>query len=221
MTCAGPTGEPMGIFRSGEEPPDWCELRAFSIERPGRGAELRHVRRQPRERLLVTRGRCVLRWPGGAMVLRAGQFLDPLADAWTVAGLTDDAELLRLSGRWGDEIAGCGIWSLRNEEDATHIGDPVDYPKHTRLDPHYHDYDEYWLVLDGAATVVVSGRPAKVAAGDCVPIGMGHHHDMPEVEGVMRGAFLETTIEGKKRLGHLWNHTHGPAEPRPERVWRP
>lgn len=211
----------MGIFRSGDTPPDWCELRRFSIERPARGVELHHARREPRERLLVTQGRCALRWPGGAMVLRAGQFLDPEVSAWTVAGLTDDAELLRLSGRWGDEIAGCGIWSLRNEDGVSHAGDPVDYLKRTRLDPHYHDYDEYWLVLDGAATVVVSGRSAKVAAGDCVPIGMGHHHDMPEVEGVMRGAFFETTVEGRKRLGHLWNHTHGPAEPRPERVWRP
>lgn len=212
----------MGTFRSGGTPPDWCELRQFSIERPALGSELHLTRRQPRERLLVTRGRCNARWPGGAMVLRAGQFLDlpPDADAWTVAGTTGDAELLRLAGRWGDGIAGCGIWTLQNEDGVAHTGDPVDYPKRTRIDPHYHDYDEYWFVLDGAATVVVSGRSARVAAGDAVPIGMGHHHDMPDVEGVMRGAFFETTVEGRKRLGHLWNHTHGPAEPRPERVWR-
>ena len=213
----------MGVFRGGETPPDWCELRHFSIERPALGAEVTLARLQPRERLLVSRGRCNARWPGGAMVLRAGQFLDlpPDADAWTVAVTTGDAEFLRLAGRWGEQIAGCGIWTLQNEDGAAHTGDPVDYPKRTRLDPHYHDYDEYWFVLDGAATVVVSGRAAKVAPGDAVPIGMGHHHDMPEVEGVMRGAFFETTVEGRRRLGHLWNHTHGPAEPRPERVWRP
>ena len=209
----------MGIFRSGEAPPAWCELRRFSIERPAGGTRLDHARAEPRERLLVTRGRCCVRWSGRAMVLRAGQFLDPVADDWTVDGITDDAELLRLSGRWGEEIAGCGIWTLQNEAGATHSGDPVAYPKRTRLDPHYHDYDEYWFVLDGAATVVVSGRAAKVAAGDAVSIGMGHHHDMPEVDGVMRGAFFETTVEGRKRLGHLWNHTHGVAEPRPERAW--
>ena len=211
----------MGIFRSGDEPPAWCELRHFTIDRPARGAPVEYERLWQRERLLVTRGRCNAIWAGGAMVLRAGQFLDMAGElaGWTVTAITDDVELLRLAGQWGEEIAGCGLWSLQNEDGAAHVGDAVAYPKRTRIDPHYHDYDEYWLILEGAATVVVSGQSARVAAGDCVPIGMGHHHDMPEVEGVMRGAFFETTLEGQKRLGHLWNHTHGPAEPRPERVW--
>jgi hypothetical protein len=30
--------------------------------------------------------------------------------------------------------------------------------------------------------------------------------------------FFETSLEGEKRVGHLWQHTHGLAHPKPERT---
>ena len=30
--------------------------------------------------------------------------------------------------------------------------------------------------------------------------------------------YFETTMEGEKRRGHLWDHIHGKAQPRAERV---
>ena len=33
-----------------------------------------------------------------------------------------------------------------------------------------------------------------------------------------RAVFFETAREGQRRRGHLWEHTHGPAEPRPDRI---
>jgi mannose-6-phosphate isomerase-like protein (cupin superfamily) len=94
----------------------------------------------------------------------------------------------------------------------------VEYPKTTAVDPHYHDCDEYWIVLDGACTTMVGGRHFPMRPGDCAPIGMGHHHDMPTVTAPVKAVFFETTLEGEKRVGHLWNHTHGVARPMPERV---
>lgn len=207
-------------FRTGETPPDWCELHSFCVVAPPLGARVAQERQAPRERLLVTKGRCSVEAGPQSMVLRAGQFFDP-PDAvgdWVIAANTDDAECLRLSGTWGDEIAGCGLWTMVDEPGASNAGDPVDYPKQTRMDSHYHDYDEYWFILDGAATVVVSGEALQVRAGDCVAIGAGHHHDMPQVHAPMRGAFFETSLIGQKRLGHLWEHTHGPAHPLPGRL---
>ncbi len=58
----------------------------------------------------------------------------------------------------------------------------------------------------------------EVGPGDCLAIGMGHHHDLPIVTEPVRAVFFETTLEGQKRRGHLWEHTHGPAEPRADRV---
>jgi hypothetical protein len=41
---------------------------------------------------------------------------------------------------------------------------------------------------------------------------------MPIVHDPIRAVFFETTMEGQKRRGHLWDHKHGAAEPRPERI---
>ena len=200
-------------------PPDWCELQGFEVHRLTTGKTWEGSRGFPRERLLMSGGRALVSTGGKASVLRSGQFLDLADDAntWSVLASTDDADFVRLGGHWGDEIAGCGVWTLRNTTDPSDQGDPVSYPKHTRMDSHYHDYDEYWILLDGHATAVVSGQFHTLGPGDCVAIGAGHHHDMPDVQSPMRAVFFETTLLGKRRLGHLWEHTHGPAAPDPDK----
>jgi len=47
---------------------------------------------------------------------------------------------------------------------------------------------------------------------------MGWHHDFPRVDRSVKAVYFETTMQGKKRRGHLWEHTHGPAQPVLERV---
>jgi len=90
-------------------------------------------------------------------------------------------------------------------------GDPVNYAKHTNIDAHYHDCQEFWLLLEGAATVVVSGQHLRMTPGDCLPIPMGAMHDMPDAPVPVKAVYFETTLRGRKRTGHLWQHTHGPA----------
>jgi mannose-6-phosphate isomerase-like protein (cupin superfamily) len=94
----------------------------------------------------------------------------------------------------------------------------VDYPKTTHFDSHYHDCDEYWILFQGRGIAVSEGKMYEVREGDCVATGMGHHHDLPRVIEPMKAVYFETTLEGQKRRGHLWNHTHGPAEPKRGRV---
>lgn len=209
----------MPVFRQSDTPPDWCELSGFAVmDLPAGGVAELH-RRAAKERLLVTRGSAQVRFGHASQVLREGQFLDlpPGADDWTILAARD-AQVTGLSGRWGDELGGCGIFRAVNEDAPVNAGDPVAYPKTTSVDSHYHDCDEYWIVLEGAGEVVVGDRRHDVRAGDCVPIGLGHHHDLPTVTAPVKAVYFETTLEGEKRVGHLWNHTHGLARPRAERV---
>ncbi|MCK1716613.1 cupin domain-containing protein [Bradyrhizobium sp. 141] len=209
----------MSVFRSGEQPSGWCELTRF---------EFVELTRQPRpigitakkNRLLVTRGACRLTSGAGAQVLCEGQFcdLDVVSGPFTADAGEYTAQVLLFSGRWGSELGGCGIFRLTPSSPLKCQGDPVSYPKSTNFDSHYHDCDEYWVIIEGAGTVVVGTRSFEVEAGDCIPIGMGHHHDLPQVRADIKGAYFETTLEGRKRFGHLWEHTHGPADIRPERV---
>jgi mannose-6-phosphate isomerase-like protein (cupin superfamily) len=89
----------------------------------------------------------------------------------------------------------------------------VRYPKSTAIDRHYHDCDEYWIVLAGRATVVVGDDAAEMVPGDCLCIGMGRHHDMPQAPEPVMAVYFETSLERQRRVGHLWEHTHGRAVP--------
>ena len=93
------------------------------------------------------------------------------------------------------------------------------YRKNTAIDRHYHDCDEYWIVLEGNGEVVVDDRHAQRR-----PRRLPVHRHGPSArlsrssDGEVKAVFFETTLQGRKRTGHLWNHTHGPAEPVPGRV---
>ena len=97
-------------------------------------------------------------------------------------------------------------------------GDRVQYPKQTNFDSHFHDCDEYWILFEGRGEVFSEGCRYAVGPGDCVATGMGHHHDMPIVDETIHAVYFETTMEGQKRRGHLWDHKHGAAQPQQDRV---
>ena len=135
-----------------------------------------------------------------------------------VLDVTETTTLIHMCGRWGEDTGGSGLFSVAAVENAQERGDPVSYPKNTTLDNHYHDCDEYWILFGGRGTAVSEGVHYEVGPGDCVATGMGFHHDFPQVTESVRAVYFETTMMGRKRGGHLWEHTHGRAEPDPERV---
>jgi mannose-6-phosphate isomerase-like protein (cupin superfamily) len=210
----------VSIFRSGSTPPAWGELEHFDIVGMEAGETVTLPRRATKERILVAVGQCQVLAGARSQVLREGQFIDLAADDtdWRLETPLGPCRLLRFCGHWGDELGGCGLFSVRENGRSAVVGDPVPYAKNTGFDSHYHDCDEYWMVLSGAGTVVVGGRHFPVSEGDAVAIGMGHHHDFPEATEPVEAVYFETTLERQKRVGHLWEHTHGPADPAPERV---
>jgi mannose-6-phosphate isomerase-like protein (cupin superfamily) len=207
------------VFRSGEAPPHWCELTAFYIHDLGIDEVVSCSPEHGRERLLVTNGTCQIQVDGGSQVLKEAQFADvPAETSYTVVGKSEGAQAVRLIGRWKNELGGCGVFRVQNTPDWTNKGDPVSYPKLTSVDSHYHDCDEYWILLDGAGEAVVGKNHFPMRRGDCLAIGMGHHHDFPNAVEPIKAVFFETSLEGEKRVGHLWQHTHGPAHAKPERT---
>jgi mannose-6-phosphate isomerase-like protein (cupin superfamily) len=209
----------MTVFRTSTKPPTWCELERFEIISLGRDQRVARVPDTRTERLIGTLGTCQLRRGTRTLLLKEGQFIDPVPaeGEWQMIGATDVAQFVRLSGHWGDDMAGCGIFRVRRS-DQPNNGDPVTYPKHTAIDRHYHDCDEYWIILEGAGEVVIDNEHTHVDVGDCLCIGTGHHHDFPLIHSEVKAVFFETTLYGRKRTGHLWNHTHGQAQPDPERI---
>lgn len=199
--------------------PPWCELTDFAIVPLAANEAVTFARRAARSRLIVADGACKVAFAGvkhDAAVGDKYEIPDDAPDCTATAG-EEPATLVLLSGTWGQETGGWGLFSVV-EEEAPERGDPTDYPKRTRIDNHYHDCDEFYIILEGRGTVVSEGKHYRVGPGDCVATGMGHHHDVPLVESPLRAVFFETTRGGARRRGHLWNHTHGQARPQPGRA---
>ena len=214
----------MPVFRSGKGlAPAWCELEYFDIVRLEAGRTHTFDRVGQKEKLIVAGGKCRIAIGPDVVDAEVNANLDlPGPEArFEVVEVAEPVTLVRMAGRWGDEVGGSGIFSHGPVEDydPTKVtGDPVDYPKNTCFDNHYHDCDEYWIILEGTAEAVTEGKHFEIGPGDSVATRMGHPHDIPIAHGPYRAVYFETTVEGRKRHGHLWEHKDGPAEPAPERV---
>ena len=210
----------MPLFRDGmAAAPAWCELTSFEIVELPAGATRDFARTAPHERLLVASGSCRVAHGGEETDAMAGAKLELAGsdDHFAVLEVRQPATLVHLRGTWGDETGGWGLFRVEEIADPVERGDPVTYPKRTRIDNHYHDCDEYYIILEGRGTVASEGRHYQVGPGDCVATSMGHHHDFPLVSEPVTAVFFETTLGGQRRRGHLWNHTHGEAQPQPGR----
>jgi mannose-6-phosphate isomerase-like protein (cupin superfamily) len=195
--------------------PAWCELRGYTISFLPPGGVTR-LDATPESRDVVIVGRGAVR--AGERWLGEGETLEPDAYPCDLVAGDMGATVIRMWGRWGNDTGGLGLFGVREVDDPRDGGDPVDYPKRTTFDAHFHDCDEYWIIFEGHGIAVSEGVSYEVGRGDCIATGMGHHHDFPEAREPVRAVFFETTMEGAKRRGHLWEHTHGPAHPKPERT---
>lgn len=202
------------IVREHDALPEWCELRQFVIATLDK-CGVRLESKFPRERVVVSVGSVNVTRAGRSQVYGTGQFFDFGRDEVDVrvVSVHDSAQIIRLSGRWDVEMGGCGIFRAEDTATPYDRGDPVPYTKTTSIDSHYHDCDEYWVLLEGRATVVVDGVSTEMTPGDCLCIGMGHQHDMVHAPEPVKALFFETSLQRGKRVGHLWEHTHGPAVP--------
>ncbi|HEV2529103.1 MAG TPA: cupin domain-containing protein [Thermomicrobiales bacterium] len=80
------------------------------------------------------------------------------------------------------------------------------------FDRHFHDCDEFWIVLEGRARVMSEGQEYEVGPGDVVATKMGDEHDILElIEGPLRIFWFEEALRGLKRPGHLHHPEDAPA----------
>lgn len=209
----------MPVIKPNQPMPAWCELEFFEVVKLPKGSRHEFPRRSRKEKLLVARGKCTVAFAGQTIQAAAGANLDLLTpDGWfEIVDTAEPVKLVLLAGRWGDEIGGSGLFSVEAADKREDPGLALTFVKNTSFDNHYHDCDEYWVIVEGSGAVVTEGKRYPVFPGDCVATGMGHHHDFAEVEQPVLAAWIETTLEGRKRRGHLWTHRDGRAEPRPER----
>jgi mannose-6-phosphate isomerase-like protein (cupin superfamily) len=82
------------------------------------------------------------------------------------------------------------------------------------FDRHFHDADEYWVVISGRARVMSEGREYVIGPGDVLATRMGDEHDILEIiEGPLRTFWFEDRLRGQRRPGHLHRPGDEPGDP--------
>lgn len=207
----------MPVFGEGRgKAPAWCELELFEILHllPG---DMRELRREgKKEKLIVCEGQCLVAVGRSSVSAAQGANLDlsPEDDRFLIHDIEEPVVAIRMSGRWGDEVGGSGLFSVQAKSPPPKGDTPYRYRKVTSFDNHFHDCDEYWIVYDGTGVAYSEGKRYEVGPGDCVATGTGFHHDFPEViESPVKAVYFETTMEREKRRGHLHEPADGRAVP--------
>jgi len=64
-----------------------------------------------------------LRRSDGSVVLKENQFYDVSADSWRLHGCSATSQVVRLSGRWGADLGGCGIFRVVRQDNPVNRGE--------------------------------------------------------------------------------------------------
>jgi len=189
--------------------PDWSEVKRItqlSIDSHG-NTEI--TKSFPKYAIFVISGECSIRTNGYEKIFLENDSLISDKKNISIKTTMQKTELVMIEGNWSDEIGGSAVFKMSKHSTPRNIGDPVDYSRTNDFDNHYHDFDEYWIILKGSGLAVSEGVKYKFSGGDIIATRMGDHHDLPEVYDDIHGIYFETSLRGQKRLGHLWNHNHG------------
>jgi len=190
--------------------PDWAELKFYEIVTLKQNERKNFNSTVEKQVLFMCKGSCSFENGTEISKVSKGDVLEIKNDK-TVSVFNSSIEqvlLIMVGGSWGNEIGGRGVFSLSSVEHPKNLGDATSYWRNTELDNHYHDCDEYWIFFEGNGVAVSEDKFYRIEPGICIATKMGDHHDMPVVHETLGGIYFETTLKGKKRIGHLWNHTH-------------
>lgn len=72
------------------------------------------------------------------------------------------------------------------------------------VEPHFHDAEEFWFVLNGRARIMTEGVEYTVGPGDVVCTHKGDEHAILEIiEAPYTQVWIECNLRGQRRQGHL------------------
>lgn len=189
--------------------PEWSEVKKItqlSIE-PNSSTEI--ITSLPKYALFILSGECCIKVNGYQKLFVENDTLFSDKEPIIIKSMKNKLEIVLIEGDWCDEIGGSAVFRMSRISTPNNIGDPVNYKRTNDFDNHYHDFDEYWIILEGSGLAVSEGVKYEFSGGDIIATRMGDHHDLPEVYEDIHGIYFETSLRGQKRLGHLWEHTHG------------
>lgn len=189
--------------------PEWSEVKRITQLTVESNDTTKITVSFPKYAMFIISGECCIKVNGYQKLFLENDMLFSDEELIIIKSMKNKVEIVLIEGNWSDELGSSAVFRMSRFSTPRNVGDPVDYIRTNDFDNHYHDFDEYWIILSGSGIAVSEGIKYKFTAGDIIATRMGDHHDLPEVYEDIHGIYFETSLRGQKRLGHLWNHTHG------------
>ncbi len=212
----------MPVVKKWQDLPSWSRIKKYERISIYKDQAVTVSESYPKVCLRVLVGRVTIEENGKIVELESEQNYFSETGQFTVfyrmRYILEYSEIMLICGDWQEAAMGNFKVQIFKHLPAVNEGTPAAYYRNTFFDNHYHDFDEYWIIWEGAGVVQTEGKLVEVEPGDCVCTGMGHHHDFPIVHSTISSIAFETEPEGQKRPKHLWEQVHGPAAPDPIRV---
>jgi len=202
-----------------EDLPEWCELRRY---------ERMVIKKGEKKEITTGFSKAAVMAVSGPLTITCGNKKVDINDAdgvSSVEGVVLDSGAFTVEfrvgpGFWMDRavfyvFSGDWQWAkvarfrVDRVDEPENPGDPADYFRNTCFDNHYHDYDEYWLLLQGGGVVQTEGMLYEVAPGDLVATKRGQHHDFPVAHAFTMCLGFKSRMGEPGRMGFNWVHTHG------------
>ena len=209
----------MPVVKLGQKLPAWCDVSSYEIFNLEKGQKKEIALKDKKAAVVICAGTGVVSTADGGKTGYTAEAILMLTEGFEIYAETT-LEVCVVHGDLGEKCVWFGLFTVNEagKETAVDAGTKADYFRNSDFDNHYHDCDEYWIILSGSGTAYTENKPFEVEAGDCVITGAGWHHDFPVVKTPVRGVYYETTMTGQKRGGHLHEHTHGAAVPQKNKV---
>jgi mannose-6-phosphate isomerase-like protein (cupin superfamily) len=199
----------MPLLKCSDPLPEWSELDFIEILEIKKDEVKSLIQKSIKEKIFIGEGSCEIFFDLKNIKAKREDYFELNNPGSEVKIKSEeDCTVIRIGGSWSGETGSCGVFKINNSEQPGNSGDPVDYDRETEFDNHFHDCDEYWIIFKGSGIGVSEGKKYDLKPGYFLATKMGDHHDLPNVYEEIHGVWFETNLKGKKRLGHLWNHTH-------------
>lgn len=188
--------------------PEWSELKFYEVNRIKEDRFYTFIKRAEKNELFMLEGDCLIKSEGFVKKLKEYEMFEipSKMEKFDLYPLTAYCGFILVGGEWSDDRGSRGTFKIENSQLPKNDGDPADYDgdRQTDFDNHFHDCDEFWIIYDGKGKIATEGNINIVEAGNCVATKAGNHHDMIDIYEPIKGIYLETSLMGRKRAGHLW-----------------
>ncbi len=199
----------MPLLKCGEQLPEWSELDFIKILEIKKDEIISLIQKSIKEKIFIGEGCCEIYLDSNNLKSKREDYLNLNNPGSEIRiNAEEDCILIHIGGSWSDETGSCGVFKMNNNESPGNAGDPVEYDRRTKFDNHFHDCDEYWIIFKGSGLAVSEDKKYELKPGYFLATKMGDHHDLTNVYEDIHAVWFETSLRGKKRIGHLWNHTH-------------